>query len=78
MTLQAAGNPFYAESIALALAESKQIYLEDGKYSFTEPHKQLQQFGSVDNVSHSIERIITSRFDKLDPQQQIILQVQGL
>lgn len=68
---KAEGHPFFGEQLAYALRDSGLLVIENGVCRLAGPAEDL----SVLDIPNTIEGIITSRIDRLTPQQQLTLKV---
>ncbi|NJN99294.1 MAG: AAA family ATPase, partial [Anaerolineales bacterium] len=68
---KAEGHPFFSEELAYALRDSGLIQIEAGECRL------VSEMGAFDSVilPDTVEEVITSRIDRLNPSQQIILKV---
>ncbi|MBE7473750.1 MAG: hypothetical protein DPW09_38905 [Anaerolineae bacterium] len=68
---KAEGHPFFSEELAYALRDSGLIQIEAGECKLV---PQMGAFGAT-ILPDTVEEVITSRIDRLNPAQQIILKV---
>lgn len=68
---RAEGHPFFSEELAYALRDSGLIRVENGRCDLLAPPAAFQTLEFPD----TIQGVITSRIDKLDPGQQLTLKV---
>ena len=68
---KAQGNPFFSEEIASALRDSGQIRIVDGQCVLAPDLEDLDRL----NFPNTVQGVITSRIDRLTPQQQLALKV---
>lgn len=72
---KASGNPFFATSFAQVLIERKHFFL-NSQSEYDVQYQGLDPLGRVDDqLPSTIEKLILARFDILEGQQQLILQV---
>lgn len=68
---KAEGHPFFSEELAYALRDTGAILIEDGKCQLAEGIQDLSHL----HFPSTINGVITSRIDRLTPQQQLTLKV---
>ncbi|NIP22443.1 MAG: hypothetical protein GWO38_01175, partial [Phycisphaerae bacterium] len=69
--IKAEGHPFFSEELAYALRDAGMIRLEDGECVLVTEEKDLALF----DFPETIQGVITSRIDRLSPQQTLTLKV---
>lgn len=67
---KAEGHPFFSEELAYALRDTHMIHIENAECRLNAPIEEINSF-----VPNTIEGVITSRIDRLTPQQQLTLKV---
>ena len=70
ITQKAEGHPFFSEELAYALRDAHLINIENGECTMTSSAEEINSF-----IPNTIEGVITSRIDRLTPQQQLTLKV---
>lgn len=68
---KAEGHPFFSEELAYALRDTGVILIEDGRCKLAEGKQDLNHL----HFPSTINGVITSRIDRLTPQQQLTLKV---
>ena len=68
---KAEGHPFFSEELAYALRDAGVIALVDGRYQLAAGPETLQTLDLPD----TLQGVITSRIDRLTPQQQLTLKI---
>ncbi|NJP07699.1 MAG: hypothetical protein HC837_19810, partial [Chloroflexaceae bacterium] len=68
---KAQGNPFFSEELAYALRNSGMIVIEDGVCRIADNTNNINSLGLPD----TIQGLITTRIDRLTPEQQLTLKV---
>lgn len=69
------GNPFFAEELVYALRDSGLLMISDSICKITaEPGETLQALNSV-RLPDTVQGLVTSRIDRLSPEQQLTLKV---
>ena len=68
---KAEGNPFYSEELAYALRDAGLIQIADGECHLASGMNDLRAL----NFPDTVQGVITSRIDRLPPQQQLTLKV---
>lgn len=64
------GNPFYTEQLTLTLRDTKQVQITHGACQITADIDDVQMV-----LPNTIQGVITSRIDRLEPSQQLTLKV---
>lgn len=67
---KAEGHPFFSEELAFALRDTRLIHIENAECRLNAPIEEINSF-----IPNTIEGVITSRIDRLTPQQQLTLKV---
>jgi len=67
---KAEGHPFFSEELAYALRDASLLKIENGDCQAAASIEEMQSF-----IPNTIEGVITSRIDRLTPQEQLTLKV---
>jgi class 3 adenylate cyclase/tetratricopeptide (TPR) repeat protein len=70
ITQKAEGHPFFSEELAYALRDAHILQIEDGECELIASTEEMNSF-----IPNTIEGVITSRIDRLTPQEQLTLKV---
>jgi tetratricopeptide (TPR) repeat protein len=71
---RAEGHPFHCEELAYALRDSQLIHVQNGVCQVSPDAGDLSRL----NFPTTIEGVITSRIDRLSPQQQLVIKVSSV
>jgi class 3 adenylate cyclase len=67
---KAEGHPFFSEELAYALRDANLVRIKDGNCELIASSEEMHSF-----IPNTIEGVITSRIDRLTPQEQLTLKV---
>lgn len=74
ITQRAQGNPFFSQELAYSLRDTGIVRIEDGSCHLQHDLGDLSQIG----FPSTIQGVITSRIDRMAPEQQLLLKVAGV
>ncbi len=70
ITQKAEGHPFFSEELAYALRDARLLQIQDGECLLIASSDEMNSF-----IPNTIEGVITSRIDRLTPQEQLTLKI---